>query len=83
MWCHKCWHKEEDGALLCSKCNAKMPAKTAITHASSQTEWNKSFEVPEGLKAVGGCLYILYTGWWVICAIVVVIGFLSRYFYFK
>jgi uncharacterized membrane protein YvbJ len=83
MWCHNCWHKEEDGALLCSKCNTKMPPKTPNTPSASQSGLNKSIEVPEGLKAVGGCLYLLIQGWWVVCVIIAVIGFFSRYFYFK
>jgi hypothetical protein len=83
MWCHSCWHKEEDGALLCSKCNAKMPAKTRSTPVPSRSELETSTEDPTGMKAVGNVAISLWNIWVFVGLIVAAIGWFTKNFYFK
>jgi hypothetical protein len=84
MYCQKCWSNEPDSAVECSKCGAKFAKKKAVQESGSSEApiWIllaqlSFFEfLPGCLPALIGCLP------WIV-GLVFVLGFLSRYYYFK
>ena len=84
MYCQKCWSNELDSAEECSKCGTKFADKKAGQTSVSlgPSFW---FDVAKlmGLDMLIGCIPTLLGCIPWIVGLLFVLGFLSRYYYFK